>query len=68
MDNTAHLLAQLEAGELDFVILEGIFDKRRYDHFLLRAEPVYRHLRKGSPVERESVRLEELFSERLDSA
>ena len=51
VDNTAHLLAQLEAGELDFVILEGIFDKRRYDHFLLRA--VYRHLRKGSPVERE---------------
>ena len=39
VDNTAHLLAQLEAGELDFVILEGIFDKRRYDHFLLRAEP-----------------------------
>lgn len=39
VDNTAHLLSQLEAGALDFVVLEGIFDKRRYDHFLLREEP-----------------------------
>ena len=29
VDNTAHLLAQLEGGELDFVVLEGIFDKSR---------------------------------------
>ena len=38
VDNTARLLAGLEAGELDFVILEGIFDKQRYDWFLLREE------------------------------
>lgn len=30
VDNTAHLLAQLEGGELDFVVLEGIFDKSRF--------------------------------------
>ena len=35
VDNTAHLLAQLEGGELDFVVLEGIFDKSRYESFLL---------------------------------
>ena len=39
VDNTAHLLAQLEGGELDFVVLEGIFDKSRYESFLLRNEP-----------------------------
>lgn len=31
VDNTAHLLAKLEDGELDFVVLEGLFDKQRYD-------------------------------------
>lgn len=39
VDNTAHLLAKLEDGELDFVVLEGLFDKQRYDFFLLREEP-----------------------------
>ena len=65
VDNTAHLLAQLEAGELDFVILEGIFDKRRYDYFLLRAEPYIGICAKDHPWSGKSVRLEELFSERL---
>ena len=36
VDNTTRLLGQLEAGQLDFVVVEGIFDKRRYDSFLLR--------------------------------
>lgn len=39
VDNTTRLLGQLEAGQLDFVVVEGIFDKRRYDSFLLREEP-----------------------------
>lgn len=39
VDNTARLLSQLEAGELDFVVLEGIFDKARYDSFRVRMEP-----------------------------
>ena len=34
VDNTTRLLGQLEAGQLDFVVVEGIFDKRRYDSFL----------------------------------
>ena len=29
VDNTAHLLSMLDAGELDFAVLEGIFDKRQ---------------------------------------
>ena len=39
VDNTARLLSQLEAGELDFAVLDGIFDKARYDSFRVRMEP-----------------------------
>ena len=65
VDNTAHLLAQLEAGELDFVILEGIFDKRRYDHFLLRAEPYIGICAAGHRFAGRRVSPEELLSETL---
>ena len=65
VDNTAHLLSQLESGERDFVILEGIFDKRRYDHFLLRREPYIGICAAGHPWSGKQVALETLFSERL---
>ena len=65
VDNTAHLLAQLEAGELDFVILEGIFDKRRYDYFLLREEPYIGICAAGHPWSGRKVDWRMLFSERL---
>ena len=65
VDNTAHLLSQLEAGELDFVVLEGIFDKRRYDHFLLREEPYIGICAANHPWSGQHIDLETLFSERL---
>lgn len=65
VDNTAHLLAQLDGGELDFVILEGIFDKRRYDHFLMRVEPYIGICAADHPWRGREIALEELFSERL---
>lgn len=65
VDNTAHLLAQLEGGELDFVVLEGIFDKRRYESFLLRNEPYIGVCAKEHPFSGREVPLPELFSERL---
>ena len=65
VDNTAHLLSQLEDGELDFVILEGIFDKRRYDYFLLREEPYIGICANDHPWGARQVALETLFSERL---
>ena len=65
VDNTTRLLGQLEAGQLDFVVVEGIFDKRRYDRFLLREEPYIGICAKDHPWSGKSVRLEELFSERL---
>ena len=65
VDNTAHLLAQLEGGELDFVVLEGIFDKSRYESFLLRDEPYIGVCAKDHPFSGREVTMDELFSERL---
>ena len=39
VDNTEHLLNMLDSAELDFAVIEGLFDKRKYDHRLLRKEP-----------------------------
>ena len=65
VDNTAHLLEQLDQGALDFVVLEGLFDKRRYDHFLLRREPYIGVCAAPHPFAGRTVTLEELFHERL---
>ena len=65
VDNTQHLLSQLDAGELDFVVLEGIFDKRRYDCFLLREEPYIGICAANHPWNGKQVSLETLFTERL---
>lgn len=54
VDNTAHLLAKLEDGELDFVVLEGLFDKQRYDFFLAPRGTVSRHLRRRPPLRRKA--------------
>lgn len=65
VDNTEHLLKQLEAGRLDFVVLEGIFDKKKYDWFLLREEPYIGICSKTHPFSGRNVDIEELFSQRL---
>lgn len=65
VDNTAHLLEQLDRGELDFVVLEGIFDKSRYDWFLLRQEPYIGVCAADHPFAGRDVPLEELFTQRL---
>ena len=65
MDNTAHLLAQLEAGELDFVVLEGVFNKERYDSFLLRPEPYIGICSAKHPLAGRRASIEELFDQRL---
>ena len=65
VDNTTRLLGQLEAGQLDFVVVEGIFDKRRYESFLLRNEPYIGVCAKEHPFSGREVPLSKLFSERL---
>lgn len=65
VDNTARLLSQLEAGELDFAVLEGIFDKARYDSFRVRMEPYIGVCARSHPFAGREVLLDELFRERL---
>lgn len=65
VDNTAHLLGLLEDGALDFVVLEGPFDKRRYDCFLLRSEPFIGICAEGHSFAGREVTIPQLFSQRL---
>lgn len=65
VDNTANLLALLEEGELDFAVLEGLFDKQRYDWFLLRQEPYIGICGVDHPFAGRQISIEELFAERL---
>ncbi len=65
VDNTTRLLGQLEAGQLDFVVVEGIFDKRRYDSFLLREEPYIGICAAGHRFAGRRVSPEELLTETL---
>lgn len=65
VDNTAHLLVKLEAGELDFVVLEGLFDKQRYDFFLLREEPYLGICASSHPFSGKHIPIQELFHQRL---
>lgn len=65
VDNTAHLLERLEAGALDFVVLEGTFDKSRYDWFLLRWEPYIGICGADHPFAGRQVPVEEVLRQRL---
>lgn len=65
VDNTTHLLARLDCGELDFVVLEGIFDKARYDWFLLQQEPYIGICAASHPFANQTIPLEALFEQRL---
>ena len=65
VDNTAALLRRLEQGELDFVVLEGVFNKARYDSFLLRNEPYIGICPPGHPLDGQTVSPEALLGQRL---
>ena len=49
----------------DFVVLEGLFDKQRYDFFLLREEPYLGICAAGHPFAGKQIPIPDLFSERL---
>lgn len=65
VDNTAHLLEQLRSCQLDFVVLEGIFDKEYYDYFLLRKEPYIGICAPHHPFAGRDVSFDELLQQRL---
>lgn len=65
VDNTEHLLRLLEENELDFAVVEGFFDKTRFDSILLRREPFVGICRKDHPFAGREVTMEELLKETI---
>ena len=65
VDNTENLLAMLSRGELDFAVIEGVFDKERYPHHLFRKERFVGICGRHHPFAGQTVSLAEIFREGL---
>lgn len=65
IDNTEHILARLDKGELDFALIEGFFNRSDYESFLYRREPFVGVCSKNHPLAGKTVPLEQLFGENL---
>ena len=65
VDNTEHLLTLLEENQLDFAVVEGFFDKKRFDSILLRREPFVGICRKDHPFAGREVTIGELLAETI---
>ena len=65
IDNTRELLKLLEDGKLDFAVVEGVFDKSRYDYRLFKKEKFTGICSRDHRFAGKSVPLEEVFKETL---
>ena len=65
VDNTQVLLRALEAGRLDFILVEGFFESSRYDTKLYRQEKFFGVCPPGHRLANRSVQLDELNGERI---
>lgn len=65
VDNTERLLRLLEENQLDFAVVEGFFDKTRFDSILLKREPFVGICRKGHPFDGRIVSMEELLGQTI---
>lgn len=65
VDNTKRLLLLLEDNQLDFAVVEGYFDKTRYDSILLHREPFVGICRKDHPFAGREVTIEQLLQETM---
>ena len=65
VDNTEVLLRLLEEGKLDFVLVEGFFDRERYDAQLFRQEAFFGVCAPGHRLAGRKVPLGEILEERL---
>lgn len=60
VENTAHLLQQLEQGEMQFALIEGLFDKSQYHSELFALEPFVGVCSQDSPLAHRRASLAEL--------
>ena len=65
MENTETLLSELSAGELDFALIEGYFDKSRYVSRLYRKEPFVGLCGKDHPFANKTVPMDRIWREDL---
>lgn len=65
VDNTENLLTMLSCGELDFAVIEGVFDKERYPHHLFKKERFVGICARTHPFAGQTVSLEAVFREGL---
>ncbi|MBQ2929811.1 MAG: LysR family transcriptional regulator [Clostridia bacterium] len=65
VDNTETLLSMLEHGELDFAIIEGVFDKEKYPHRLYKRECFVGICSSSHPFAGRTVTLEAALRESL---
>ncbi len=65
VDNTRCLLEMLNENQLDFALVEGFFDRKRYDCQLFRREEFGGICSAGHPFAGRVVTLEELFAQTL---
>lgn len=65
VDNTENLLCMLEHGELDFAVIEGVFDKKKYPCQLYKKETFVGICSNNHPFAEKTVSLEQVFGESL---
>jgi len=65
VDNTKTLLAMLDRGDLNFAVIEGVFDKERYPHRLYKKERFVGICAQDHPFAGQTVPLQEAFRENL---
>lgn len=65
IDNTENLLRQLEDARLDFAVLEGVFDKKKYGFRLLQKEAYVGICGKKHPFAGGQIPVDEVFSQTL---
>jgi len=63
VDNTEVLLHMLEKAEIDFAVIEGVFDKSKYGYHLFKKEAFVGVCAKSHPFANKLVTLEEIFAE-----
>ena len=63
VDNTENLLRMLEKAEIDFAVIEGVFDKSKYGYHLFKKEAFVGVCAKDHPFAGRTVTLEEVFRE-----
>ncbi|NLM18860.1 MAG: LysR family transcriptional regulator [Clostridiaceae bacterium] len=65
VDNTEHLLKSLEDNELDFAVIEGLFDKNNFNNILLRREPFVGICKNDHSFAGREISIEELLQETI---